>query len=216
LLETFDRNPGFAHMCLIESLRGDRRVSERRARAQEALASALDEGRRQSMAAADLPPLTAQGVVGGVCAVLHARLMERETPTFVELIGPLTAMIVHPYLGAVASRRELERPPAAVSREMKSGVRDPFKDLPIRFTYRTARVLSTIAENPGASNRTIADSSGIVDEGQMSRLLRRLQSCELIENLGRGQQRGEPNAWVLTERGEAIRQALTEQSTVPS
>ena len=42
----------------------------------------------------------------------------------------------------------------------------------------------------------------------MSRLLRRLQSAGLIENLGEGHARGEPNAWWLTERGEAIHATL--------
>jgi DNA-binding MarR family transcriptional regulator len=88
------------------------------------------------------------------------------------------------------------------------GVKDPFKGLSIRFTYRTARVLSTIASDPGASNRLIADTSGIVDEGQMSRLLTRLQRSGLIENRGEGQAKGEPNAWLLTERGTAVHAAL--------
>ncbi|MGA7704589.1 MAG: helix-turn-helix domain-containing protein, partial [Solirubrobacteraceae bacterium] len=79
---------------------------------------------------------------------------------------------------------------------------------PIRFTYRTALVLGTIAEEPGASNRHVAERAGIVDEGQVSRLLRRLQDCELIENRGDGHARGEPNAWSLTERGEAIHAAI--------
>ena len=93
---------------------------------------------------------------------------------------------------------------------------DPFKGLPIRFTYRTARVLDTIASEGGQgscpSNRHIADTSGIADEGQMSRLLRRLESCELIENRGEGHAKGEPNAWALTERGQAIQSAIAVQT----
>jgi hypothetical protein len=130
-------------------------------------------------------------------------------PRLGELLNPLTAMIVHPYAGAAAARRELERPaPNSSAVTPANGKLDPFKGLSIRFTYRTARVLATIAEDGGASNRTIADSAGINDEGQTSRLLRRLQSAGLIENLGEGHARGEPNAWWLTSRGEAIHATL--------
>ena len=72
-------------------------------------------------------------------------------------------------------------------------------------------MLDTIASEPGASNRHIADTSGIADEGQMSRLLRRLEGCELIENEGEGHTKGEPNAWALTERGQAIQAAIAVQ-----
>jgi DNA-binding MarR family transcriptional regulator len=116
-------------------------------------------------------------------------------------------MIVHPYLGSAAARSELDRPPTEPCGS-PAAAKDPFKDLSIRFTYRTARVLATIATDPGASNRSIADTSGIVDEGQMSRLLARLQRCGLVENRGEGQPKGEPNAWALTERGEAVQEAL--------
>lgn len=47
----------------------------------------------------------------------------------------------------------------------------------------------------------------------MSRLLRRLSQCGLIENRGEGHTRGEPNAWALTERGEAIHTAIAVQGT---
>ncbi|MGA9284749.1 MAG: helix-turn-helix domain-containing protein, partial [Solirubrobacteraceae bacterium] len=158
------------------------------------------------------PPLTAQGVVAGAVSVIQARLLEpAEEPSphsLVELTGPLMAMIVHPYLGAAAARRELELPaPSAPHRSPRSGA-DPFRGLPIRFTYRTALVLGTIAEEPGASNRHVAERAGIVDEGQVSRLLRRLQDSDLIENRGDGHARGEPNAWALTQRGEAIHAAI--------
>jgi DNA-binding IclR family transcriptional regulator len=63
-------------------------------------------------------------------------------------------------------------------------------------------VLTVIAEQPGASNRQIAAASGITDEGQTSRLLKRLQNLELIENTGLGHARGESNAWRLTAKGK--------------
>jgi DNA-binding MarR family transcriptional regulator len=152
--------------------------------------------------------------------VIHTRLLagsptdgdgRGEPAPLVELAGPLMAMIVHPYLGASAARKELERPAPTPPSPIARPAADLFRGLPIRFTYRTARVLSTIATEPGASNRIIADNSGIADEGQMSRLLRRLEGCELIENRGEGHARGEPNAWTLTQRGQAIQTAITTQ-----
>jgi AcrR family transcriptional regulator len=239
LLEHFDAEPDVARLCVIEAPRAGPQLLERRRHVLEALASAVDEGRAEARAASDPPPLTAQGVVGGALAVIHARLLACPRPRgclppamgspnggttddgaarpLVELTGPLVGMIVHPYLGAAAARKELERPAPTTPRKLPRNGADPFKGLPIRFTYRTARVLSTIAAEGGRgsypSNRRIADSSGIADEGQMSRLLRRLQGCGLIENRGEGQARGEPNAWTLTERGEAIHAAIAVQGT---
>jgi AcrR family transcriptional regulator len=215
LLEQLDCEPDVARLCIVEAPRGGPELLERRRNVLEALALAVDEGRVESRAGSEPPPLTAQGVVGGALSVIHARLLESSRP-LVELTGPLMAMIVHPYLGPAAARKELERPAPRAPRTTPRGGADPFKGLPIRFTYRTARVLATIASEGGRgsypSNRFIADSSGIADEGQMSRLLRRLAQCELIENRGEGRTRGEPNAWALTERGAAIHAAIAMSS----
>lgn len=226
LLRQFDAEPDVARLCVVEAPRAGPVLLEHRRRVLDALAVAVDEGRLEARVGTEPPPLTAQGVVGGVLAVVHSCLLESAPPaagsergkrvssntsSLVELAGPLMAMIVHPYLGPGAARKELERPvPAQPHAPPRNGA-DPFRGLPIRFTYRTARVLSTIATEPGASNRYIADSSGIADEGQMSRLLRRLEGCELIVNRGEGHARGEPNAWALTERGEAIHAAIAVQ-----
>jgi AcrR family transcriptional regulator/DNA-binding MarR family transcriptional regulator len=217
LLEQFDADPDLARLCVVEAPRAGPALLERRRRVLDVLAVAVDEGRGEARLDSGPPPLTAQGVVGGVLSVIHARLLERspngETRPLVELTGPLMAMIVHPYLGPTAARKEFERPVPAAPRAVSRNGADPFKDLPIRFTYRTARVLATIASDPGSSNRHVADSSGIADEGQTSRLLRRLQGCGLIENHGDGHTRGEANAWALTERGQAIHATIAVQET---
>lgn len=219
LLEELDAQPAVGRLCVIETGRAGPRVLERRRCVLDALAVAVDAGRREARTGSEPPSLTAQGVVAGAVSVIHARLLEPTMDSvprpLVELTGPLMAMIVHPYLGAAAARKELELPaPRAKRRSPRNGA-DPFRGLPIRFTYRTALVLGTIAEEPGASNRHVADRAGIIDEGQVSRLLRRLQDCELIENRGDGHARGEPNAWALTQRGEAIHAAIdTKVATV--
>ncbi len=237
LLERLDAEPNVARLCVIETLRGGPAVLERRVRTLENVAAIVDEGRGEARAGSDPPPLTAQGVVGGALSVIHARLLESSSETdrphsgrhaengthrgrsavrpLVELTGPLMAMIVHPYLGPAAARAELERPMPAIPHVVPRQSADPFKGLPIRFTYRTARVLATIAAAPGASNRYIADKSGIADEGQMSRLLGRLSKCELVENQGEGHTKGEPNAWTLTQRGQAIHDTIAQRTEIP-
>jgi DNA-binding MarR family transcriptional regulator len=82
----------------------------------------------------------------------------------------------------------------------------------MRLTYRTVRVLAAIGGNPGASNREIAAASGIVDQGQISKLLNRLARLELTENHGVGQEKGGANAWQLTERGEHLVRATRPRS----
>ena len=120
------------------------------------------------------------------------------------------SMIVLPYLGARAAGRELSRPPLETpptTRADADAAQDPLEGLNMRLTYRTVRVLMVIAEHPGASNREIAEGSGIVDQGQISKLLNRLARLKLVENLGEGQEKGAANAWHLTARGAQVERA---------
>ncbi len=212
LLELFDEDPALARVCLVEALKAGSAVSEFRRRALDALASAVDEGRQEAKVSVEPSPLTAQSTVGGAISVLHSRILEGHPAPLTDLLNPLMSMIVHPYLGPAAARRELDRP-ALRAKPVRDGhkpksTRDPFKDLPIRLTFRTARVLAAIGAQPGASNRQIADTAGIADQGQISRLLNRLEGFNLIENHGQGHTKGEPNAWTLTTRGQGIHDAI--------
>lgn len=211
LLACFDAEPDLARLCVVETLRAGPEVSTRRKHVLDTLTAAVDMGRRETRQGEALPPLIAQGIVGGALSVVHARLLEEPHAPLVELAAPLTAMIVQPYLGPAAARRELDRPTPNQANTTARGPSDPFKDIPIRFTYRTALVLSTIAADSGASNRHVAASAGIADDGQTSRLLRRLQQAGLIENHGEGHTKGEANAWTLTQRGQTVQQALSGQ-----
>lgn len=198
-------------LLIVESLGAGPEALARRQRTLAPLIAVLDEGSRQ--AKNDAPsPLTAEGIVGGVLGVLHARLSERRSRPVLDLAGPLMGMIVLPYLGAAASRREMARPvpPVASSASRGSDARR-LKQLRMRLTYRTIRVLTALAASPGASNRQVADAAGIVDQGQISKLLGRLQRLGLIENAGTGGLRGEPNAWTLTSEGWGVHGALASQ-----
>ena len=74
----------------------------------------------------------------------------------------------------------------------------------LRLTYRTLAVLQVIAAEPGLSNKQIGERAGIVDQGQISRLLARLCERGLTKNTGGGQPIGAANAWWLTPQGEQL------------
>lgn len=90
---------------------------------------------------------------------------------------------------------------------------DPLKQLGLRRTHRTLRVLEVIAtwdrQKPGPSNREIAEAAGIKDEGQISKLLTRLEDLGLTVVTGRGRHiPGEPYAWSLTVKGWEVQRAI--------
>jgi DNA-binding MarR family transcriptional regulator len=76
----------------------------------------------------------------------------------------------------------------------------------MELTYRTSRVLAAIAAQPGASNREVADAAWIRDQGQISKLLARLNNLALIAST-RGRGAGESHAWRLTTRGKQLERA---------
>jgi hypothetical protein len=87
-------------------------------------------------------------------------------------------------------------------------------ELPVRATHRTALVLRAIARAPYSNNREIAQAAGLADEGQTSKLLARLAARGVIENVGVGAARGEPNAWLLTASGRRAVELLDERSAL--
>ena len=160
--------------------------------------------------------LTVEGTVGAVLSVIHARMLEGDRRPLLELLNPLMGMmIVLPYLGRAAAARELERPtPKAPPRAPRTSRvpqppygGDPLEGLSMLLTYRTLVVLSAIAADPGASNRRVAEAAGVHDQGQISKLLGRLDKLGLIHNTGAGQPKGEPNAWTLTAKGQEVAHA---------
>jgi AcrR family transcriptional regulator/DNA-binding MarR family transcriptional regulator len=139
-----------------------------------------------------------------------------------ELAGPLMSMIVLPYLGSAAAQRELARlvahgaPRALNGSSPATGamlLEDPFKAAGMRLTYRTVRVLMAIAEHERASNRLIGTHAGIADQGQISKLLRRLQSIGLVRNTDMHPGKGAPNSWELTEQGRRITAGIRAHTT---
>jgi AcrR family transcriptional regulator len=213
LLRFLDSEPGMRRLLIVDALKAGPRVGARRVEVLAELSRALHESGSHAKAGRELPALTGEGVVGAVLGVIHTRLLAERPDAMVELLNPLMAVIVLPYLGHAAAQRELARPAPKVPRapartEIQDWRRrDPLVGLPMRITHRTLLVLAAIGEHPGASNRQVATRAGITDQGQISKLLARLEALGLIENAGAGQPSGEPNQWRLTPRGEQIQRA---------
>ena len=210
LLAAMDEEPAVTRLVVVEALGAGERVLERRRETLDGLAAAVDRG-RDAPGALNPPQVTAEGVVGAVFAVLYSRVLEGGAEPLAGLLGQLMSMVVLPYLGADAAAGELKHPAPEAPRQRGKRRRarrgDPLEGLKMRLTYRTVRVLMVIAEEPGASNREIAERSGIADQGQISKLLGRLARLELVENVGDGQEKGAANAWHLTPRGQAVERA---------
>jgi AcrR family transcriptional regulator len=212
--------PALGRLCVVHSLGGGAEVLSRRAEVIGKLAEVVDRGRTEGPAGSTQPPaLIAEGVVGAVLSMIYAQLQGQEQgQPLTELFGVLMNLILLPYLGPSAARRELTRPLPKVQAgtdflraggpQGEGAGGDPH----IRLTYRTARVLTAIAESPGASNREVAARAGVVDQGQISKLLGRLLRLGLIVNTGESSARGAPNAWRLTELGERVEQRAAARS----
>jgi AcrR family transcriptional regulator len=142
-------------------------------------------------------------------------IRDRPAPPIVALLNELMAAIVLPYRGHSAAARELLRPApeptVLVGRERlgasltAAGVGRA--RIPFRLTVRTHRVLCAVGELAGRgsdpNNREVSDAAGVSDQGQISKLLARLEGHGLLQNTG-GSTQGIARAWRLTPRGEEI------------
>jgi AcrR family transcriptional regulator len=215
ILSFFDRERGLARLCVVQALRGGPRVLEYREGVLARLVVILDQGRSENVRSRECTVLTAEGLVGAAFTIVYARLLAHTgRESLASLLGELMSLIVLPYQGPAASSRERDRALPSLSKADKratrdaQGVFDPLRDIPMRLTYRTARVLDGVARNPGASNRVIGETADIYDQGQISKLLARLERLELLANDGDGQAKGEPNAWSLTPKGIQVQRSI--------
>ncbi|HEX3510648.1 MAG TPA: hypothetical protein VHT27_06055 [Solirubrobacteraceae bacterium] len=206
LLALAEQQRALARVCVIETLRGGPRLQRLRQRAMVRAQEAIDRGAREPGARTP-PALTAEALVGGIAELLRARLAANAHEPLTELTAPCMSMIVLAYLGPSAAAQELDRAAPASNRvaewgpllRRKPAIRGP------RLTYRTVRVLDAIAEHPGSPNREVARLAGIADQGQISKLLKRLAAGTLIENHA-GEQNG--NAWWLTDAGREFHASI--------
>jgi AcrR family transcriptional regulator len=209
LLVALDREPAVRRLVFVEALAAGPRVLARRAQLLKSVAAVVDEGRADAKAPSELPPLVAEGVVGGVFGVIHGRVLESRAEPLLDLLGVLMAMIVLPYRGGAAAARELSRPippPPAQSRDEAGPSSQPLgaaSPVDYRLTARTQMALAAVAASPGLNNREVSEMVGLSDQGQISRMMRRLAERGLIEDT-QAHTKHLARAWRLTADGEAL------------
>jgi AcrR family transcriptional regulator len=221
LLDFLDAEPARSRLVFVEALGAGPRVLTRRVEVLERVATAIDEGRGGVKVGRELPPLTAEGIVGAAFGVIYTRLLQDEPRPLTGLLNALMATIVLPYRGHAAAARELERVvpdltvgsfPGAKGGGSITPSAKVARQIDFRLTVRTQMVLAAVDELAGRgvdpSNRQIADLAGVTDQGQISKLLARLERLGLTENMGDGQAKGAPNAWRLTAKGRELAQSI--------
>ena len=218
LLETLDREPAVRRLLFVEALAAGPRVLARRARVLQQLAGVLDEGpaSAESVTGPLSNPagatLTAEGVVGATFGVIHARLLDATPEPLIGLLKPLMGMIVLPFCGSAAAGRELELPAPELPavRRRKGGPLGPplgsASPVDYRLTVRAQMALAAVAARPGLNNREVSEIIGLSDQGQISRMMKRLAEQGLVENTQAHAKRL-ARAWRLTADGEALIEA---------
>ncbi len=210
LLELFDEQPELAMLLIVRSAQAGPALGRRRSEVLAWLARLLDG--QPAATRAHPPLLTARAVVSGVAGALEEQLCSPRPGALVELAQSLMSFIVTPFLGAAAARRELSRPavaaPALAARRSAQELLHGFSGRGMRHPL-APRVLHAIRAQPGLSNAQVAELTGVIDEGQMSRTLARLSRLGLVENSGEtAHLPGRPNTWQLTSSGEQVESAL--------
>jgi AcrR family transcriptional regulator/DNA-binding MarR family transcriptional regulator len=219
LLVALDREPAVRRLVFVEALAAGPRILARRAQLLESLAGVIDKGRADTKVSSKLPPLVAEGVVGGVFGVIHERVLEFRAEPLLDLLGSLMAMIVLPYRGGAAAARELSRP--ILQPPAKRGDEDGPSSQPLgaacpvdyRLTVRTQMALAAVAASPGLNNREVSEVIGLSDQGQISRMTRRLAEQGLIEDT-QAHTKHLARAWRLTTDGKTLIEAHPDEALV--
>jgi DNA-binding MarR family transcriptional regulator len=203
LLGFLDDEPRWARVLILNAPLAGARALECQQRLQDVLGGLLSEGRGREVELAELgsPVLRSELILGGVFSVIRTRMLESEGEggALVELAPSLMAFMVTPYLGLSVARVELSETVEAAGQPSSPG-----GEVPILFTHRTTLVLRAIAASPRSSNAAIAKAAGLTDEGQMSKLLKRLERRGLIEHVTPAKGSRRLKAWLLTPTGQRV------------
>ena len=81
-----------------------------------------------------------------------------------------------------------------------------------RVNHRAVSVLRVVAGEPGLRSREVALRAGVRDQGQISRILARLERLGLIENARGARARGGASAWRLTASGVELQAAIEHEA----
>ena len=145
LLGVLEDEPELRTVCVIEALGAGPRVLEHRTRVVAALIAAVDEGRAE--AKKDPPPLAAEGVVGALLAVIHARALQAGPPVAPESSGAAQRGPSNPS----------SSPPSSRAAARSSAVRDG--DGAVSLSVLLGPLMGTIVLpylGPAAANRELA------------------------------------------------------------
>lgn len=202
LLALLDADRELARVVFLEAPKARELLGGRRSRILEILQLVLDSGRSTESATAT-PALIDELLVEGAISVIRARVASPDEGSLTGLLDELMGVITYSYIGP--PRTVVAAPPLAPGQLVATPREQPRAEQPanMRMTYRTLSVLTALVQNPGASNRRTGEVAGISDQGQISRILRRLSDQELIRNEG-PPRNGAPKRWHLTDRGQAL------------
>jgi AcrR family transcriptional regulator len=98
VLEMLDREPALARAYVVEAGQGGPLVLAHRAALTRRLAAALDRGRAEHAPGEHCTALTAEGLIGGVFAIVHSHLLRRDPRALAGLAPELTQMLLAPYM----------------------------------------------------------------------------------------------------------------------
>jgi AcrR family transcriptional regulator len=163
LLELFEEQPELAELCVLMAVTAPRAALVRRKEVLDKLTVVLDQGRREPRAVRTPSPLAAEAAIGGALAILHRRLLQGKSQALGELLNPLMAVIVMPYLGGAAAGKEMARPvPQAVTSASRRARRQPAEGLGEKRPLRVSRVA---ARRDGQAGRAGLRASGHAEHG---------------------------------------------------
>ncbi|HTZ64263.1 MAG TPA: hypothetical protein VMB51_09170 [Solirubrobacteraceae bacterium] len=222
LLGFMDDEPGWGRLLVAEPPFASVVAPECQQRVLAVLTGLLDEApvgvQSEPAQSAQSLGLKAELVAGGVFSVIRTRVLAGDGEAFVELAPALLSFIAAQYgiptlVGETSASPSPGESLATSGSSLRATEISRAAELPIRATHRTTLVLHAIARAPYSNNREVAHAAGLADEGQASKLLARLERRGLIENVGVGAARGEPNAWLLTPAGQRAVELLGEGRT---
>jgi AcrR family transcriptional regulator len=99
LLTTVAEHPDCARVVMIECPQAGDRALERLLEAEAVFAPVLEEGRAYAASVSHLSDVTSPGVVGGIVAIVHRRVLEGHSAELPTLLADLLHFALTPYLG---------------------------------------------------------------------------------------------------------------------
>jgi AcrR family transcriptional regulator len=225
----FDERPDRFALLVSESAKAGPRVVERYASTVRRIGLILHGSACGTENGGWLPPEDGECALQSILSLARMLAGSGHPELLHPCVDVFMSMLVLRYEGPAAAERELtlqrgqESSGIVTSSSVDGGGSgrdgmgvslDVLKSSKLRVTYRTLRVLEAIAQlggedGPYPSNAQIAEHADIADQGQMSKLLWRLQGQELIEEVSgnAGHQTGMAYQWCLTGFGKEVERA---------